>query len=244
MDRRDFLKIILASSLAAPLVAKVKTLASSTVLYLISDQPQQFLPPIMAELQGKAWVQEGQFVLLNQHPDGKELKATLAQNRWRYASKTSRANLCLSFELLQRAAAPSFAVVKEGKIWDIRAPGLSRLWEEMNMRGERSACLTVAAFRQRPLVSAPGRALTVYADGKRGPSFSLGKNQRQRITTKNGEVVVDIEGGRARVLASTCRHKICLSSPPAFLAGERIVCAPNKFLLEVEGSRFVDTVTG
>jgi hypothetical protein len=244
MDRRDFLKVILASSLAAPLLAKVKTPESSTVLYLISDEPQLFLPPIMAELQRKAWIQEGQFVLLNQHPYGEELKATLSQNRWRYALKMSRANLFLSFEPLQRAAAPSFTLIKEGKIWDIRTAGLSQLWEEMNSQEARSACLTVAAFRQSPFVSAPGRSVTVYADGKIRQSFSLGKNQRQRFTTRNGEVVVGIEGGRARVLASTCRHKICLSSPPAFLAGERIVCAPNKFLVEVEGSRFVDTVTG
>ncbi len=33
-------------------------------------------------------------------------------------------------------------------------------------------------------------------------------------------------------------------TPPVFLAGERIICAPNHFLLEIHGSHSIDTVIG
>ena len=43
---------------------------------------------------------------------------------------------------------------------------------------------------------------------------------------------------------SCCRNKICVATAPVALAGERIICAPNHFLLEIEGTPFVDTVIG
>jgi hypothetical protein len=244
MDRRDFLKVIFSSSLLTPLIASLKAQDSSLVIYIISDEPQNFLPSIIEELKRKAWVQEGRFALLNQHPFGEDLKRALSQSGWRYVSKPSASSLLLSFEPLHRAASPSFTLIREGRIWDIRTRKLSRLWKEMNSRGETSICLTVASFEERPFTSIPGQSVAIYADGRKRESFSLRKNQMRQFTTRNGQVVIGIEGGRARVLSSTCRHKICLSSPPAFLAGERIVCAPNQFLLEIEGPRFVDTITG
>lgn len=33
-------------------------------------------------------------------------------------------------------------------------------------------------------------------------------------------------------------------TPPVFLAGERIICAANYFLLEIHGSHSIDTVIG
>ena len=244
MDRRDFLKVIFSSSFAAPFLAAAKPSESSLVLYLIGDDPQQYLPDILEELERKAWVEGRRFALLNQHPFGEELKGALAQNGWRLALKPAASSLLLSFEPLHHAAAPSFTLIKEGRIWDIRTRGLSRLWKEMNSHGAPSTCLTVASFRGHPSASVPGKLVAIYADGKRRESLALGKNQMRKFATPNGEVIVGIEGGGARVLTSTCRHKICLFSPPAYLSGERIVCAPNHFLLEIEGYRFVDTITG
>jgi len=244
MDRRDFLKVIFAAPLAAPLLAAAKTSGSGPVLYLIADEPQNFLPGIIQQLKRKAWAEEGRAAFLNQHPFAEELERSLSENGWRFVSSPSAASLLLSFEPLRHAASPSFTLIKEGRIWDIRNQGLSRLWKEMNRQGAASTCLTIASFEEHRFPEAPGKAVAVYADGKRRESLSLDANLMRRYTTRNGEVVIEIEKGRARVLASTCRHKICLSSPPACLAGERIVCAPNQFLLAIEGRRFVDTVTG
>lgn len=244
MDRRDFLKVILSASLAAPLLVRAKPSEQNLTLYLIGDDPQHYLPGIIEEIKRRAWVEEGRFAFLNQHPFGEELKEALARNGWRHALKPSTSSLLLSFEPLYRAAAPSFTLIRDRRIWDIRTRGLSQLWKDMNSQGTPSTCLTVASFHRQRRQSVPGKSVAIYADGKRRESLSLGKSKTRKFTTANGEVLVGIEGGRARVLASTCRHKICLCSPPAYLSGERIVCAPNHFLLEIEGFRFVDTVTG
>jgi hypothetical protein len=244
MDRRDFLKVVLSSAIAAPLLATAKRPEAGLTVYLIGDEPQRYLPSVLEELEHRAWIRMGRFTVLNQHPFAGEIEAALSKTGWRPAPKSPEAGLLLSFEPLSQPAAPSFTLIKEGHVRDIRSRGLSGLWKEMNSRGARSACLTVASFRRHPLSERPGRSVAVYADGKRMPSFSLGRDARHRFATRTGEVVIGIEAGRARVLASTCRHKICLASAPVFLAGERIVCAPNRFLLEIEGPRIVDIVTG
>ncbi|MGD8534841.1 MAG: NusG domain II-containing protein, partial [Candidatus Aminicenantes bacterium] len=43
---------------------------------------------------------------------------------------------------------------------------------------------------------------------------------------------------------ASCHQKICLSHPPVSQAGERVICAPNNFLLEIQGTGLVDTVIG
>ena len=114
----------------------------------------------------------------------------------------------------------------------------------MNDSKPESSCLTIASLNGPRQPSAHGRTAAIYTDGKKRAVLALGKEQSKRYASACGEVVVGIEGGRAVVLASTCRHKICQSSPPASQAGERIICAPNRFLLEIEGPKLVDTVTG
>jgi hypothetical protein len=244
MDRRDFLKIVFSSSFAAPLLATTKRPGEGPTVYLIGDEPQRYLPRVLEELNDRDWIRTGRFALLNRHPFAGEIKAALSKSGWRPAPRPPAASLLLSFEPLSQPTSPSFTLIKDGCVRDIRTRGLSGPWNEMSSRGARSACLTVASFRQPYLSEAPGTSVAVYADGKRMPSLSLGRDARRRFATRSGEVVVAIEAGRARVLASTCRHKICLASGPIFLAGERVVCAPNRFVLEIEGSRIVDTVTG
>jgi hypothetical protein len=114
----------------------------------------------------------------------------------------------------------------------------------MNDGQATSSSLTIACFRGKGAIPPPGRSAVLYVDGSRKAVFSLEKDRTESIGTRNGRVVMAIEKGAARVLSSTCRHQVCLASPPASLSGERIICAPNHFLLEIEGSRFVDTVTG
>jgi hypothetical protein len=114
----------------------------------------------------------------------------------------------------------------------------------MNSRGSLSACLTVATFSAPAPFLSPGKTAAVFIDGEKRETLPLKVDQERRYRTLAGEVLIRVENGQAEVLASSCRHKICQSSGPAFLTGERIVCAPNHFLLAIDGPRFVDTVTG
>jgi hypothetical protein len=106
-----------------------------------------------------------------------------------------------------------------------------------------SLSLTVAAITRSEAGSNTGSHVTVYMNGQKKDTFSLAGNQTKSYAARLGHIKVQITKGNARVLSSSCRHKICLYSPPVSLSGERIICAPNHFLLQVQGST-VDTVIG
>jgi hypothetical protein len=244
MDRRDFLRWLLASPLAAPLLSTPRTEGANSALYLIADNPQDYLPAIVTELKKRGLVRETRFSLRGPHPFGGELRAALARIGWEYASGTPSPILTLTFQPLRQPVSPSFTVIRNGRVWDLRTGKLGKLWQNINGRSSLSACLTVAAFPEPAPFFSPGRSAAVFVDGKKRETLSLKVHQERRYKTLRGEVLIRVEGGKAEVLASSCRHKICQSSAPASLTGERIVCAPNHFLLAIDGPRFVDTVTG
>ena len=245
MDRRDFLKAVFSTSLFPPLPAERRSSGPDEgVLYLISDTPEHSLPLLIKELKNSSWFQRYRFAFLTPHPSSEGLKRTLSRLNRILSPQPSEADLTLSFRPLNRAAAPSFAWIKAGRIRDIRTHRLYQLWKEMNDGHATSSCLTIASFRGKRMSPPPGRSVVLYAEGARKAVLSLEKDRMKSISTRNGQVVVAVEKGAARVVSSTCRHKICLASPAAYLAGERIICAPNHFHLEIEGSHFVDTVTG
>jgi hypothetical protein len=106
-----------------------------------------------------------------------------------------------------------------------------------------SLYLTVAALARPGAKRNAGELATITMNGQRKDEFSLAKNQKRSYAARLGRITVQIVGGNVHVSNSPCRHKICLYSPPISLSGERIICAPNHFLLEVGGNT-VDTVIG
>jgi|GEM_PF-338347 len=244
MDRRRFIKTVLSTSLLTPLLARARFVEPDLTLYLISDHPEDYLPEIMVELGAMSSFSSGRFSFLTPHPSENQIKTALTGCGWAYSASPSSTGLNLSFAALHQSARPSFTLVRGRNIMDVRSRRLSRLWKQMDNSGLVSASVTVASFNGPKQPSAQGRTAAISTDGKKRAMLALAKDQTKRFDTPGGEVVVGIEGGRAIVLASTCRHKICQSAPAVSLAGERIICAPNRFLLEIEGHRFVDTVTG
>ncbi|MFZ2052977.1 MAG: NusG domain II-containing protein [Candidatus Aminicenantales bacterium] len=244
MDRRDFLRFLFASPLAVPLLSMARVAEDSPALYLITDNPQNYLPTIVTEMEKSGLIQGTRFSLREPHPFAGELRAALARKGWEYASGAPSAALTLAFQPLRRSAPPSFTLIRHGRVWDLRTRELGKLWREMNARSSASTCLTVASFSKPAPLLSPGRSAAVFVDGKKRDTLSLKISQMRRYRTLRGEVLIRVEGGKVEVLASSCRHKICQSSAPAFLTGERIVCAPNHFLLAIDGPRFIDTVTG
>ncbi len=212
MDRRDFLKYLVAAPMASPLLSIPQVEDSGSTLYLIADDPQSFLPTIVAGMNKRGWIQ-------GRRPSLRE-------------------------EILRRSAPPTFTLFRNGRVWDLRDRELGRLWLDMNSRGAPSTRLTIASFPEPTSLPSPGKTADVFYDGKKHETLSLCKNQVRRYQTLRGHVLIRVESGKAKVLTSSCRHKICQSSPPVFLAGERIICAPNHFFLSIDGPRFIDTVTG
>ncbi|MGB7295055.1 MAG: NusG domain II-containing protein [Candidatus Aminicenantales bacterium] len=244
MDRRDFLRFLLASPVASSLLSIPRPEEAGSALYLIAADPQNTLPSILAELKKRGVIQGERFAFRGPHPFAGELRTSLLRDGWKEAGRTASVSLTLAFQPLRRSAVPSFTLVKNGHIRDLRTRELGTLWQEMSRRHSPSSCLTIASFPEPAAFLAPGRSATVFVDGHKHETLSLKKNQVRRYRTLQGEIRIRIEGGKAEVVASSCRHKICQSSAPVFRAGERIVCAPNHFLLTIDGSCFIDTVTG
>ncbi len=244
MDRRNFFKTMLATPLLTPLILASKKSKNDLELYLIAEEPQTFILTLLEEVRKFSFSDGRKFCFLNPHPQEKALKKILLDRGWIPVEKPVEANLALSFSHLQDKAFPSFTLVKDGKIWDIRTRKLLSLWQEINRNHSPSSCLTIASFKSRPTDLLVGKYATVYNQGQQAETLSLGKDLTKSFQTRGGRITVLVRNGKAWISDSPCRHKICLYSPPVSLAGERIICAPNNFLLTVESRHSIDTVIG
>jgi hypothetical protein len=243
MDRRDFFKTIFATPLLAPFLLGSQSSANDE-LFLISDSPETYLPSLLEEMgcQNKAYRRS--YAVPNTLPQKTALSQALKASGWTKASPLQKADMTLSFRPLQHPTPPSFTLVRAGKILDVRTKELFSFWKEMNEKHPPSSCLTIATLQTRQPSSSPGTFVRIYHNGKVIEEASLKKDRVQTYWAERGKVTVKIEQGKVFVLSSSCRHKICCSVPPASFAGDRIVCAPNHFLLDVRGPGSIDTIIG
>jgi hypothetical protein len=227
MDRRSFFKTLISTPFLTPFLLASESIKSALQLYVITDSPQLFLPSIFSGLSEYG-----------------ELEKRLALSGWKGVSKTAWADLAISFSLLRQKASLSFTLIKSGKVWDVRSPKLFTLWKEMYNHHSPSSLLTSVTFKEKKTLFQPGNYASVYIHGKKLERLWLKKDAVLSFPVEKGKVNVAVKKGRAWITGSSCRHKICLSTPPVSIAGERIICAPNRFLLEVQASSLVDTVIG
>lgn len=243
MDRRDFFKTMLATPVLAPFLL-ASSPSGKNEIFLIADNPEACLPRLLEKLGAEESLFGQSFFVLEAHPREKAISQALGTAGWNPAPSPHHASLTISFRPLRYPAPPSFTFVRNGRIWDIRTDEYSSLWQNMNKTQSPSSCLTMASLRARQSGRAPGNALHIYHNGRLVEEFSLKKDRIKTFRTSTGNITVRIEGKTAFVPASSCRHKICCAVPPVSSAGDRIVCAPNHFLLEVQGARTIDTIIG
>lgn len=244
MNRRVFFKTMFTAPLLTPFLSASVSEKKNYELYLISDKPHRYISFILSEMR-KIGVKQGRsFSILSSFPHSEDLRRELRQNGWKNTQTTSRADMIVSARPLFHNVHPSFTLVKNGKILDIRSHKLHSLWLEMNKNSDHSSCLTIATFRNRQPDHFSGRAISLYGDGYKISTLSLEKDISKSFQVREGFTTVVVEDGKALITKSSCRHKICTSTHPVSMAGERIICAPNHFLLEVQGNHAVDTSIG
>jgi len=243
MNRRDFFWTMIMTPLLAPFLLASKSSADHE-LFLISDQPQNILPFLLEELGKWKSISGKTFAFSNQHPERKALIQLFQKNGWVHVLPSSQADLSLSFHPLRHPTPASFALVSSGKILDIRSHRLRSLWQEINANRPLSSCLTAVSLRTGSRTLAAGKTVRIYKDGWKAEELSLKKDRVRSFQTRQGTIAVRIQGGEVWIPESSCRHKICCLTPPISFAGERIVCAPNHFLVEIRGPGKVDTVIG
>jgi len=243
MNRRRFIQTLVTVPFLSQSILGSKNTASSTELHLISDQPHKNLPSILEELKNNSLKRGSQFCLLNSSPYEKQVIRELQKNGWTLTPVQSEADLCLSFRILQHKIQPSFTLARNGEIWDIRSNKLFSLWKTINQENNLSSTLTIASFKgssHRYM----GKSVSVFNQGKKTDSFPLDQNKTKSYRAKKGRIIVSVNNQKVWVSDSSCRHKICCLTPPISFAGERIICAPNRFLVEIDRTSLIDTSIG
>lgn len=244
MDRRNFFLTLLTTPLLAPILLRAKSSNNALELYHIGDRPDMFIPSLLEHVQEFGSGKGQSYSFLNSHPLEKDLKQALSWSGWSYVQDPHLADWVLNFHVLNHKALPSFTLVRNGRIWDIRTQKLHSLWKEMNTQHQPSTLLTTAAFKCRSVKKASGKHAAIYVDGEKTDRITLSEDLSRAYRTRKGSVSVSVENDRTWVSGSSCKNKVCCCTAPIFQTGERIICAPNHFLLEVEGTPFLDTVIG
>jgi len=244
MDRRNFFKTMLMTPLFTPLLLASQSRTSESELFLIADNPEDHIPLILQELNKMSLVNGNRFALLNDFPSESGLLDTLSGAGLRHVSGAADADITLSHSVLRHPASPSFALVRNGKVWDLRSRRLMTLWRDIYHGRQNATGLTVMALRKPSAFSTPGDSITIYRQGRAIARMKLDTDRSARFSVKTGEISVRIRGGKACIDDSSCRNHICQLSPPVCLGGERIICAPNHLLIQVNGTTGVDTVIG
>ena len=94
-----------------------------------------------------------------------------------------------------------------------------------------------------------GSTAVIEVNAEKVLRVELSANQPRKTYTVrgiHGPSTIEVEKGRVRMLASTCRDKICVGIGWVDAPGKNIVCLPNRVVVTITGERKpgrVDTVT-
>jgi hypothetical protein len=242
MDRREFIKIVLTTSLVSPIIINQKSGQPHSELFLISAEPHKDLPFLLSELEHLSLPVGRRIGFAGPHPQQKELASSLKDIGMNLVPER-KAEVLINFVYLTASARPSFTLIQEGRIRDLRSSRLFSFWKQMQARPETRS-LTILSLTPSFASLQKGKNLAIRIDGKVVERLPLAQSVRRTIDTGFGRVVFKVENGQAWVEDSTCRHHICQASTPIKFAGERIICAPNHFLMEIEGRSGLDAVIG
>lgn len=100
-----------------------------------------------------------------------------------------------------------------------------------------AAGAAVFAYAGRPA----GERVEIYHEGNLVGSYPLSEDKHLEY---EGGIVVEIKDGAAAITESDCPDLLCVRTGAISKAGERAVCAPNKFVIVIRGRSGYDAVTG
>ncbi len=80
-----------------------------------------------------------------------------------------------------------------------------------------------------------GTSALVYCDGRLIATYELSSDRIVAVPAAGHEIKLEIRGGRIRIVDADCPRQICEHTGWISRANQRIVCVPNKILIEVKG---------
>jgi hypothetical protein len=98
------------------------------------------------------------------------------------------------------------------------------------------SALALISFSLIPLSGGRGDRNTIRLKGEGGVwVFPLDAEETVAVPGPLGDTVVEIRGGRARVLSSPCQNQTCVAAGSVHTHGQWVACLPNRVLVSVEG---------
>jgi hypothetical protein len=97
--------------------------------------------------------------------------------------------------------------------------------------------LALTVFSGFAVYSKPKPTTQVVIQGpSRGWVFPLDAEETVSVPGPLGTTVVEISGGRARVLSSPCDNQTCVAAGHIHAQGQWVACLPNNVFVLIEGS--------
>ncbi len=90
----------------------------------------------------------------------------------------------------------------------------------------------VPLFSTNIFGSVKGDKVSIYRNGRLEYSLPLGANAEVRV----GNMRIAVKDRKAAVLDSDCPGKICVHTGWIAAAGGKIVCVPNRVMIEIAGA--------
>lgn len=97
------------------------------------------------------------------------------------------------------------------------------------------AVLLIALLAAHPHGEGKPQVVRVMGGAHEHQDYPAWQSQRISIPGPLGETVIEINAGRARVLASPCSRKLCIRAGWLDAAGEATACVPNRVSVALLG---------
>lgn len=83
----------------------------------------------------------------------------------------------------------------------------------------------------------PGDFVTIEVNGQVVHRLDLNISREVTVKGPIGETIIKISQNSAQVVHSDCPEKICVKTGEIHLAGEMIVCVPNKVVIKINSKQ-------
>ena len=141
---------------------------------------------------------------------------------------------------------PGFTMISDNRIIDPRTGIFSGIAKKVytENKADYEITLKVSSITADKGVKNPGSKVKIMINGKTKGFMNLSKNEKLSFSTDLGKIRIVSEAGRVRVEESSCKHKICMHRGAISNSGEKLICAPQKVIVEVVGKSIVDSIVG
>ena len=80
-----------------------------------------------------------------------------------------------------------------------------------------------------------GSVVQVNFKGETYGNFSLFQDKKISLIGKEGESVIEIKDGQARLKSAPCRNQYCIQQGWIRFTGQMLICIPNEISIEILG---------